>query len=98
MALSKIDENGNIVILPDIIEKKTFEKEVDKEKLKKESHEILSKPDAYSLLAEVRAAYDELLEDAICLYQHYPNNFRKTADEYFKKEIEIQKKLSDHFS
>ena len=63
-----------------------------------ESHEILSKPDAYSLLAEVRAAYDELLEDAICLYQHYPNNFRKTADEYFKKEIEIQKKLSDHFS
>jgi hypothetical protein len=50
-----------------------------------------------SLLAEARAAYDELLEDAICLYQHYPNNFRKTVGEYFKKEIEIQKKLSKHF-
>ena len=48
MALSKVDENGNIVILPDIVEKKTFEKN-------EESHETLSKHDAYSLLAEVRA-------------------------------------------
>lgn len=51
-----------------------------------------------AVLAEVRAAYDDLLIEAMDLYQYYPNNFRKTAEEYFKKEIELQKKLGEHFS
>lgn len=58
--------------------------------------EILSKNNACSLLAEVRAAFGELLIEAMNLYSYYPNNFRKTTEEYFKEEIELQKKLSGH--
>lgn len=54
------------------------------------------KPNA--VLGEVQAIYDELLEEAMYLYQYYPNNFRKTVEEYFKKEIEMQKRISEHFS
>jgi hypothetical protein len=57
----------------------------------------LPKADAYSLLADLREAYEDLLIEAMNLYQYYPNNFRKTAEEYFKKEIELKKKLSEHY-
>jgi hypothetical protein len=54
--------------------------------------------EANSLLAEVRAIYDELLEELMYLYQHCPNNFRKPPKEYFIKEKEMQKKLSELFA
>ena len=37
--------------------------------------------------------YRQLLAEAEDLYQHYPNNFRKTADEYFLEEKEYLKQL-----
>ena len=92
MALSKIDENGNIVILPDIIEKKTFEKEVDKEKLKKESHETLSKHDAYSLLGDVRAWLKKNKNHA----DHYCVDVEVVRVE--KLDDFLFKYISDHFS
>ena len=51
-----------------------------------------------AVLGDVRAIYDELLEELMYLYQHYPNNFRKTPKEYFIKEKEMQKKLSELFA
>ena len=48
------------------------------------------------LLQELLQSYNDLLEEAICLYQHYPNNFRKTAEEYFKEEIELLKKFDKY--
>lgn len=44
--------------------------------------------------AELINALQELLYDAMNLYQHDPNNFRKTAEEYFKAEIDILQKYT----
>jgi len=49
-------------------------------------------------IKEVRAAYEDLLIESMDLYIYYPNNSRKTAEEYFRKEIELNEKLSEHFS
>jgi hypothetical protein len=49
-------------------------------------------------IKEVRAGYEFLLFLAMDLYNYYPNNSRKTAEEYFRKEIELNEKLSEHFS
>lgn len=43
---------------------------------------------------ELIESFRELLYDAMSLYQHDPNNFRKTADKYFKTEIEILQKYT----
>ena len=59
------------------------------------SHQSLN---SNALLKEMKAAFDELLIEAMHLYLYYPNNFRKTADEYFCKEIELQKKLTDYLA
>ena len=48
------------------------------------------------LLQELLQSYNDLLEEAICLYQHYPNKFRKTAEEYFEEEIELLKKIDKY--
>ena len=47
---------------------------------------------------ELFESYILLLEEAMHLYRYYPNNFRKTAEEYFKREVELRNKLSEHFS
>ena len=60
----------------------------------KDKESAMCEADSNAVLGEVRAVYDDLLEEAMYLYQYYPNNFRKTAEEYFKKEIEMQKSLS----
>jgi len=70
---------------------------VDGKMYYEKSSQNLPKADAYSLLADLRDAYEDLLIEAMNLYQYYPNNFRKTAEEYFKKEIELKKKLSEHY-
>lgn len=42
--------------------------------------------------AELIGIFADLLLEAKCLYAYYPNNFRKSAEEYFKDEIQtIQK-------
>lgn len=46
-------------------------------------------------LSKILELFNELLEEAIYLYQYYPDNFKKTAEEYFAKEIEMQKKLNE---
>jgi hypothetical protein len=85
MALSKVDENGNIVILPDIVEKKTFEKN-------EESHETLSKHDAYSLLDDVRAWLKKNKNHA----DHYCVDVEVVRVE--KLDDFLFKYISDHFS
>jgi hypothetical protein len=85
MALSKVDENGNIVILPDIVEKKTFEKN-------EESHETLSKHDAYSLLGDVRAWLKKNKNHA----DHYCVDVEVVRVE--KLDDFLFKYISDHFS
>ena len=42
--------------------------------------------------AELIEAYKELLDDAMYLYQYYPNNFRNLPEEYFKSDIELLQK------
>lgn len=71
------------------------------------TEQVVNVPQADSVqpqLADVRAGlqellvgYNELLVEAINLYQHYPNNFRATAEEYFQSEINLWKKMSEHF-
>jgi hypothetical protein len=58
-----------------------------------------------AVLADVRAdfkqlyeSYISLLEDAKYMYNYYPNNFRRSEEEYFKKENELLQKISEHFS
>jgi hypothetical protein len=66
----------------------------------------LSKSDAYSLLAEVRAellkelllVFKDLLDEAKCYYHLYPNSHRGTVEEYFEIEDKLIKKVSEHFS
>lgn len=40
-------------------------------------------------------AFIDLLEDAKSLYVHYPNNFRKSKDEYFEKENKIIEQVTN---
>lgn len=44
---------------------------------------------------QLKEAFDNLLTDAIHLYSYYPNNFRSTAEEYFKKELALKTKFND---
>ena len=48
---------------------------------------------AGSLVHELRSAYDELLIDAMNLYEYNPNKFKVPAKEYFKGKIKLQKKI-----
>lgn len=53
-----------------------------------------------SLIEGISESYEELLCEAINLYEYYPNNFRQTAERYFKEEIETKgeiEKLRKHF-
>ena len=66
--------------------------------------EAMCEADSNAVLADVRAdfkklyeSYISLLEDAKYMYNYYPNNFRASEDEYFKKENELVKKISEHF-
>ena len=45
-------------------------------------------------IKEVSDIFNDLLEDAIYFYGYYPNNFRKTFNEYFKEALELQKSLN----
>jgi hypothetical protein len=44
------------------------------------------------MMEELIQALVDLLADAEYLYQYYPNNFRKTVDEYFKEYHDILNK------
>lgn len=49
-----------------------------------------------SMLDASEKAFEELLIEAKNIYSSYaPNNFRKTADEYFKEEIETLQKIKE---
>jgi len=66
------------------------------EELEKDKQNVCdSTRSVYPLLADVRAVLDDLLEDAVYLYQYYPNNYRKKDKEYFKKAFELQEKLKE---
>lgn len=43
---------------------------------------------------EMMNALIDLLIDSMNLYQHYPNNFRMTAKEYFAEEIKTIEKAT----
>lgn len=72
----------------------------------KKAPQNLAKPDAYSLLADVRAellkelltVFIDLLDEAKCYYHLYPNSHRGTVEEYFEIEDKLIKKVSEHFS
>ena len=51
-----------------------------------------------TLMHEIEKVFDELLIEAMYFYRQYPNNYRKTAEEYFKQEIELQKKIKKYLS
>ena len=53
-------------------------------------------PDCVSLVNDYKILYDaycNLLDKAIGLYAYYPNNYLKSAETYFKCEIELKKQL-----
>jgi hypothetical protein len=52
-------------------------------------HRDINKDPHLALMDEMAEAYRELLEDTMCYYPTFPNAFRKTAEEYYKADIDI---------
>ena len=61
------------------------------------SHAVLADVRA-ELIKELLTTFEDLLEEAKSYYHLYPNSHRKTVEEYFKQEIELQKKIKKYLS
>lgn len=63
------------------------------EEEEEEENEDENKDKEIKFIAELEKlfiAYEDLLIEAMNLYEYYPNNFRKTVEKYFSQEIKIQ--------
>jgi len=107
--ITKINQYDRDVNIVDIVEKlnDVIEELNDRDLIAEELQKLknVAKPGGdsrsdYPQLSDVLAlfeSYKDLLIEAKHLYSYYPNNFRKTVDEYFSEEMKIKDKLSEHF-
>lgn len=67
-------------------------KEIDIDDISKDTPDWCPLPAAVDVEALQRLFID-LLDESMSLYQHYPNNYRKTAEEYFAEEVEMKNEI-----